>query len=283
VNPWLADVLPMRRSLLRYVAAPDTLTALVLLPPGATQPPPAVLWIYPGHVQRDTTSYWAVKNFAHPDNLHAFAAAGYAVVIPSIPLGATPREDMLDQIGRGVLPLLGELSRNGLVDTDRLAVMGQSFGGYGALSLATLTDRFCAAISIAGFANLTSLYGAFNAQLRYTNAPHTALAQARFLSGSVIGIGATPWEEPERYWRNSPLSRVAEVNTPVLLVHGDLDYVPLQQSEEFFAALHLLGREARLVRLFGEAHGADGAANVEERWRLVVDWLNVHCPGSKQR
>src|SRR3546814_4689107 len=67
-------------------------------------------------------------------------------------------------------------------------------------------------------------------------------------------MGAPPWDDPERYLRNSPLMHVKDIETPIMLLSGDRDYVPTQQAEEFFTALTRLGKDAVLVRYFGEDH-----------------------------
>src|SRR3546814_4717950 len=58
----------------------------------------------------------------------------------------------------------------GYVDPDRLAVQGQSYGGYTAAALVGLTDRFKAAVAQAGPYNLLSLYGTFDERSRIHDA-----------------------------------------------------------------------------------------------------------------
>src|SRR3546814_14260589 len=85
-------------------------------------------------------------------------------------------------------------------------------------------------------------------------------------------MGAPPWDDPERYLRNSPLMHVKDIETPIMLLSGDRDYVPTQQAEEFFTALTRLGKDAVLVRYFGKAHVYHSLAHIRDMWRRILDW-----------
>src|SRR3546814_17070706 len=66
------------------------------------------------------------------------------------------------------------------------------------------------------------------------------------------GMGAPPWDEPERYLRNSPLMHVKNIKTPIMLLSGDRDYVSTTQAAEIFTALTRLNKDAVFVRYFGD-------------------------------
>jgi dipeptidyl aminopeptidase/acylaminoacyl peptidase len=66
----------------------------------------------------------------------------------------------------GVMPSVDEAVRLGITDEKRLALIGHSFGEYGAYALVTQTNRFKAAIGMGGFANLVSLCGQFDPRAR---------------------------------------------------------------------------------------------------------------------
>jgi dipeptidyl aminopeptidase/acylaminoacyl peptidase len=64
-----------------------------------------------------------------------------------------------------------------------------------------------------------------------------------------------PWEQPERYEHYSPITHVQGVTTPLLLIHSELDgNCPINQSEQMYMALTVLGREVEFLRLPGEGH-----------------------------
>ena len=282
LNSHLGSRATSRRMLLRYRSlAGDSLRAVALLPANAERGRryPMATWVYPGIVVHDTASpavdFWLRKNHAHPDNLHLLAAHGYVVLIPSIPEGAMPRDPLLE-LPNGVLPAVDAAIAAGIADSNRIAVMGQSAGGFATFGLTTQTNRFAAAVAIAGFTNFVSLYGTFDGESRYGDDAHRiTLRRSRFFSeGEVHGLAAPPWDDIDRYVRNSPITHVARVQTPLLIIHGDIDYVPIQQSEEFFTALLRLGRPAEFARYWGESHGAtDSTANARDRWERVLAWL----------
>jgi dipeptidyl aminopeptidase/acylaminoacyl peptidase len=65
-----------------------------------------------------------------------------------------------------------------------------------------------------------------------------------------------PWEDPESYWKFSPLSLVGNVKTPTLVVVGSEDYrTPVSESEQYFAALQIQGVPTALVKVPGASHG----------------------------
>jgi dipeptidyl aminopeptidase/acylaminoacyl peptidase len=69
-------------------------------------------------------------------------------------------------------------------------------------------------------------------------------------------FGKTPWEDPQGYWARSPLSLVASVKTPTLVVVGDQDFrTPLSDSEQYYQALQLAGVPTGLVKVPGASHG----------------------------
>lgn len=63
-----------------------------------------------------------------------------------------------------------------------------------------------------------------------------------------------------------------------MLMHGDVDYIPVQQAEEFFTALYRLDKRAKLVRYAGEWHTITARANVLDLWRRLDDWLRETMP-----
>jgi dipeptidyl aminopeptidase/acylaminoacyl peptidase len=180
-----------------------------------------------------------------------------------------------------VIPFVDALIERGIADPRRVAVVGQSAGGWAALRLIGRTDRFRSAIASASYANLVSLYGTFYGQYRYGDAGHAQRAQLlrmlQFERG-YYGAQAPPWEQPERYRINSPLWSAGSVRTPLLLVHGDKDFIPIQQAEEFFTALYRQDKRVQLARYAGEAHTIAARGNVLDLWRRFDAWLRETMP-----
>jgi dipeptidyl aminopeptidase/acylaminoacyl peptidase len=176
----------------------------------------------------------------------------------------------------GVLPAVDAVIARGVADADRVALLGQSDGGFATLGLVTQTARFRSAIASASFSNLVSLYGTLYGQHRYGDAgpPHKAqLLRMLQMEKGVFGLAGPPWEQFERYKAGSPILQVGKVSTPVMLVHGDLDNIPIQQAEEFYTALYRQDKRAALVRYQGEWHTIASRANVLDLWRRMGAWL----------
>ena len=89
--------------------------------------------------------------------MQVFAAYGYAVLMPGIPLtneikDMNPMADMMPAIDTA----LDAAIDTGFVDPNRLALSGQSYGGFTALAVAAQSDRFHAIIAMAGIANFSA-------------------------------------------------------------------------------------------------------------------------------
>ncbi|MHB1167985.1 MAG: alpha/beta hydrolase family protein [Longimicrobiales bacterium] len=66
---------------------------------------------------------------------------------------------------------------------------------------------------------------------------------------------------------------VADVHTPVMLVHGEMDFIPIQQAEEYFTALYRQDKAVTLLRYAGEWHTLTARANVLDLWNRLGAWL----------
>lgn len=205
-----------------------------------------------------------------------------AVVLPSIPYPDKPLlSDMIAPLTAAVIPLIDTVVARGIADPNRIALLGQSAGGYAVQAMITQTNRFRTAISTAGYSDLISLYGTFYGQFRHGDAgdpqASTALRMMQFERG-YYQAGAPPWTALDRYMRNSPIFRVARVETPLMIVQGENDFISVQQSEEYFSALYRQNKRAVFVRYYGEDHTITRRANVLDFWRRLEAWLLETMP-----
>lgn len=281
LNPHLAHIVEAERRFIVYRGLDgDTLIADVMLPVGyeAGKRYPLVVHVYAGSVTRDTIEprLRYSRNQPSPLNLQVLAARGYIVMTPSMPL--TPdgvAKDPYMELMKGVLPAVDRLVELGIADAARIGVMGQSFGGFSTYGLVTLTSRFKAAVSLAGIANWTSLYGAFDPRSRYQDDPQSFFAPGLLETGQV-SLGASLWRDPWKYLRNSPLFFFDRVTTPLMIIQGDVDYVTMAQGEEAFTALQRLGKRGRFVRYWGEGHVLDSPANIRDMWERIFAWFDTY-------
>lgn len=285
LNEHWADVDPGQSKLIEYRGIDgQELKGAVLLPPNY-QPGrryPVLTWVYAGSTVRGSSDDAFKFDVPGQYNLRLYAALGYVVLVPSMPLRPDgQKNDDYIELPKGVMPALDRLVELGIADPNRLAVMGQSYGGYSVYSLVTYTNRFKAAIAMAGLTDLASSYGEFDRTARgYPGIEHQKSVNWGLSEQGQISMGVPPWEDQWRYWRNSPINYVDRVETPLLMIHGEQDIRgPMTQAEEFFFGLYRQGKRAKLLRYWGEDHGLrQSPANVRDMVEQIVAWLKMNMP-----
>ncbi len=280
-NTWLAEIAEGQVRPIEYRSLDgDTLKGALILPVDYEHGRryPLIAEVYPGAVfARSMPPARAVSISGHHAlNPQLLAAHGYAVLLVSMPLKPeTEPSDPYMELTKGVLPAVDRAIELEIADPARLGVMGQSFGGYGTYGLITQTHRFHAAVALAGPADLVSLYGQFDPRFRYERHPHEQMLQARLAEAGGIRMGGPPWQDPQRYVRNSPLFHAERADTPLLIIQGDMDYVAMQHGEQFFTALYRQGKRARFVRYWGEGHVFQSPANIRDMWHEIYSWFDA--------
>ncbi len=154
----------------------------------------------------------------------------------------------------GVDSVLGR----GYIDPNRVYVTGCSGGGVLSSWAIGQTDRFAAAAVRCPVVNWLSFAGTTDV---------TIWAMHRF--------EGYPWENPTSWLEHSPLMHVGDVETPTLLMTGELDLrTPMGQTEEYYQALKTLGVPTVMLRFHGEYHGTGSKPSNFMRTQLyVMDWF----------
>ena len=159
------------------------------------------------------------------------------------------------------------LRRYAWLDPDRVGIEGGSYGGQLTNWLITQTNRFKAAIPIAGISNLIS----FNYMAYY----HDYLA---------VEFGAFPHQDDlmDLLWERSPLKHVAKASTPTMFVHGENDNdVPIAEAEQFYIALKDVGVQTIMVRYPREGHGVRETDHAVDLIDRSVAWYEQHFYGER--
>lgn len=288
LNRHFAQVAVARRTLIEYHGADGEPLSAQVVHPAGYQPGrkyPTVLWIYPNTERPEIadTLAFAPGNFLwwQPELL---AARGYAVVIPtfSLPPADQPR-DMYFEVFRDVPPAVDAAVRAGIADPDRVGVFGESFGGWAVYALITQTNHFRAAVATLARSNLLASYGTFDARDRYGTSLREYDWPTSLEEEHIYNFHQPPWVDRERYERNSPLLYLERVNTPLLIAQGDMDSVPLTEGEQVFTQLYRMGKRARFVRYWGEAHDFSSPANIRHLWDEVGAWFDAHLRDAPAR
>lgn len=260
-------------------AAPDgqPIASYLLLPadhrPG--QRLPTIVNIYPGTVSRSAPM--PLLSAVGFDNAQVWASYGFAYLYASVPLPKDVPRDNAAGLADKVLAAVDAAIAAGYVDPDRLALQGHSFGGWGTLVALSQTRRFKAGVAAAAPVNYTSFYGVFDTPDRMTSsAVKSGAVTQTEIESRQGGMGGAPWADPARYIRNSPLFSVDRIETPVMLIQGDLDYVSITEGEQMFTALSRLDKDAVFVRYWGEWHTLASAANIRDAFARRLAWYDEH-------
>lgn len=199
-----------------------------------------------------------------------FAAAGYVVVYGN-PRGSTsqgsefanlinknyPAEDYND-----LMDMVDAVIARGYVDEKNLFVTGGSGGGVLTAWIVGKTNRFKAAVVAKPVINWISMIG--------TSDIYTFMTKYWFTE--------LPWKDYEQYWKRSPLALVGNVETPTMVLTGELDVrTPMSESEQYYGALRLEGVESSLVRIQGAYHGiAAKPSNLARKIGYILAWFNKY-------
>ncbi|MDN4493153.1 S9 family peptidase [Ureibacillus aquaedulcis] len=149
------------------------------------------------------------------------------------------------------------------IDETRLGVTGGSYGGFMTNWIVGHTNRFKAAVTQRSISNWVSFFGV-----------------------SDIGYYFTPWQigtdmvDPEKLWEHSPLKYAKNIDTPLLILHSELDFrCPIEQAEQLFITLKSMGKETSFVRFPDNNHNLSrtGTPNLRiERLDQIVSWFEQY-------
>jgi len=189
-------------------------------------------------------NYRAPAPSASTINIPYFVSNDYLVFVPDIKYDlGLPGPSAYNSIMPGVHAVVAK----GFVDSDNMAIQGQSWGGYQVAYLITQTNMFKAAGAGAPVVNMTSAYGG----IRWG----TGMSRMFQYEQTQSRIGGTLWDKPSHYIENSPLFYADRVQTPVLIMHNDADgAVPWYQGIEMFMSLKRLNSPAWLLVYNDEDH-----------------------------
>jgi dipeptidyl aminopeptidase/acylaminoacyl peptidase len=215
------------------------------------------------------------------DEVQLYASAGYVVVYTN-PHGSTGDTDAFlrairapnasDDPGTGwggidyedlMAVVDAALAHEPAIDATRLGMLGGSYGGYMATWIAGHTNRFAALCSERAVNNL--------ATLEWTS--------------DIAGIfrletGIDPFESREEIDRQSPITYVRDIDTPMLIVHSEHDLrCPIEQADQLFSQLRLLGKPVEYWRFPGEGHELSRSGSPShrvQRAEIILDFFGRH-------
>jgi len=209
----------------------------------ATKKYPLILYYY--ELNSDNLhNYQGPRPSASTINPTEYASAGYFVFIPDIRYEiGHPAKSAYNCIMSATDQLLKQFP----IDSTRMGLQGQSWGGYQTAQLVTMTKRYAAAMAGAPVGNMISAYGGIrwgsglNRQFQYES------TQSR--------IGKTIWDAQALYIENSPLFHLPNVTTPLLIMANDRDgAVPWYQGLELYNGMRRLGKPCWMLNYNDDDH-----------------------------
>lgn len=247
--------------------------ATLLLPAGYREGEryPLVVYPYPLLSRSNDVNIFGVEGTG-VENMQLLATRGFAVLAPDVP--PFDWKDQMRSLASIIQRGVDRAIALGIADSTRLGIIGHSWGGYTVLSVIAQTDRFGAAVMRGGEADPVT-----------GSASVKASGYAHGLQLGELYFGATVWEQPELYHRNSPLLILDRVRTPLLIIHGEGETtVPIFLADQTFAGLQRLGREVEFARYANENHSEGGWTHANQRDYLtrMIGWFESHLKGGSK-
>lgn len=222
--------------------------------------PPAIINIHGGPESQYQPIFSGLMQY--------FVYSGYAVITPNVRgssgygkqfLSLDNVEKRLDAVA-DIQSLVSYLKEQKLVDSEKLGVMGGSYGGYMTLAcLCFYPALFKAGVDIVGIANIVSFLE--------NTAPHRrALRESEY--GSL--------EKDRKLLESlSPINHIEKIIAPLLVIHGANDpRVPLSEAEQVKEKLTALNRTVELLVYEDEGHGLGKLKNVLDAYPKIVQFLD---------
>jgi dipeptidyl aminopeptidase/acylaminoacyl peptidase len=217
-----------------------TVRSWLVLPKGASAdaPAPLVVWVHGGPLASWTTWSWRWCP-------HLLVERGFAVLMPDPALSTGYGRDFI-QRGAGawgerpftdVMAAVDAAEGRPEIDESRTALMGGSFGGYLANWVAGHTDRFKGIVTHASLWGLDTFHGGTD--------------DAVFWEWEI----GNPYTQADRLLAHSPHKHVADISTPMLVIHGERDFrVPIAEGLRLYTDLKRHGVDARFLYFPDENH-----------------------------
>jgi len=207
--------------------------------------------------------------YRHQPNFAGLVSNGVLLMQPDIHfrLGSS-HSDMLEAVEAATKKVI-EL---GYADPDAIGLSGHSYSGGGSAYIATHSDMFSAIAHGAAPINLVSEFNQLFVGSGQNNHSYDIYGQGRYATN--------PYDDFDLYWRESPISGVENMNTPVLYLHGEADpTVNWEQGLEWYNALRFLKKEIIWLSYPDEGHGLRKLQNIVDFQFRLQDFFNHHLKG----
>ncbi len=240
------------------------------------------------------------QSWSYRWNYCLMASQGYIVIMPNRRGTTSFGQEWVEQISgdyiglnmQDYLSAAREFKAEPYVG--KIAACGASYGGYSVYYLCGIHENtFDAFIAHAGIFNEEHMYvtteemwfpnwdnGGTPDECHISDQPQMGPAGDGKTFGGILQ-GGSPWSNSPkavRHYENSPHKLVTKWNTPLLVMHGGMDFrVPVDQGMAAYNAAQLMGVPSKMVIFPDETHWVQKPQNALMWHREYFDWLNRWC------
>jgi len=228
---------------------------------------PMIVYIY--EILSNSVHSYNTPSERSPYNLAVWNAEGYFVFRPDIVY--RDRNPGLSAV-ECIVPAVEEVLKTGMIDRDRIGLVGHSWGAYQTTFVVTQTDLFAAGVAGAPLTDLVSMYLSI-----YWNSGGT---DARIFEISQGRMEVPPWEALEEYMANSALFNITSMNSPLLVAFGTEDgAVDWHQGIELYNAARRAEKTFVMLVYEGENHSLRQEPNQLDYHRRINEWFDHYLKG----
>lgn len=230
---------------------------------------PMIVYIY--EIRSNSLNRYIAPTNRRAYNITHWVQQGYFVFQPDIVYKTNhPGESAVEC----VVPAVEQMIETGMIDRDRIGLMGHSWGGYQTAFLVTQTDLFSAAVAGAPLTNMISMYNSI-----YWN---SGTPDQQIFETSQGRLREPWWEITDEYIANSPIFQAENITTPLLVTFGDKDgAVDWHQGIEMYITMRRLHKPMILMVYAGENHGLRQKENQIDYFNKVTDFFEHHLKGNE--
>ena len=232
---------------------------------------PMLVYIY--EIRSNSLHRYVVPSPKSFYNITNYVQQGYFVFQPDIVY-------KLDHPGESavncVVPAVEKMIATGMIDPEKIGIMGHSWGAYQTSFIITQTKLFSAAVAGAPLTDMVSMYNSIYWNTGTPDQQIFEVSQGRFTKPW--------WEELNEYMNNSPMFQAAKINTPLLVAFGTKDgAVDWHQGIEMYITMRRMEKPMILLVYEGENHAVRKKENMLDYTRRINEFFDHYLLGKPAR
>ena len=208
------------------------------------------------------------------------ATSGLQIIQPALPLRRSEGRvvDLLEDLVQHMQDLVSDLIATEVATPGNIHLYGHSWGGWAVPMLLAKSDHFASGIASAGLYDLAGFHLQNDPRTRFDRVLRPCLLPS-FLE-TEYNLPPAHWTDPQAYARLSPIYQVNQITAPLLMLHGDIDYVQVTGAEAMLNAMRFAGQTAELIRYGGEEHILSNPHNIADYFARIADFVWTHAPST---